>query len=90
MTTFEDIKANLAEINPEALLADGLEDALIGYTLNHHGPTRAVYDYSLCIKVLMDRDGMDEEGAEEFLDFNTLSAYVGDNGPIYVYAWRRR
>lgn len=29
-----DILENLAELNPEALLADGLGDALIGYTLN--------------------------------------------------------
>jgi hypothetical protein len=90
LSTFEHIKANLAQINPEALLADGLEDALVGYTLNHHGQTRAVYDYTLCEKVLMERDGMTEEGAEEYLDFNTLSAYVGENGPIYIYAWRRR
>jgi hypothetical protein len=26
-------------MNPEALLADGLEDALVGYTVNHHTPT---------------------------------------------------
>jgi hypothetical protein len=27
---------------------------------------------------------MTEGEAEEFLEFNTLSAYVGENGPLYV------
>jgi hypothetical protein len=32
----------------------------------------------------MDRDGMDREGAEEFLHFNTLGAYMGKHGPLFV------
>jgi hypothetical protein len=74
----------LGELNPYALLADGLEAAFVGYTVNHHHAHVAVYDVEKCIKVLMDRDGMDREGAEEFLEFNTLGAYVGENGPLYV------
>lgn len=74
----------LAEINPDALLADGLEDAFVGYTVNHHHAHVAVYDVQKCIEVLVKRDGMTHEGAEEFLEFNTLGACVGPNGPIYV------
>lgn len=74
----------LAEINPEALLADGLEGAFVGYTVNHHSEHVAVYDIQKCIDVLVKRDGMTHEGAEEFLEFNTLGAYVGPHGPIYV------
>jgi len=81
---FDEIKEDLAELNPFALLAVGLEDALIGYTLNHHDPIRAVYDYNKCLRVLMERDGMDAEGADEFLSFNTLGAFVGTDGPLYV------
>lgn len=75
---------DLAEANPEALLADGLEAALVGYTVNHHHPVVAVYDIERCVEVLVSRDGMDREGAEEFLSFNTLGAYVGENGPLFV------
>jgi hypothetical protein len=75
---------DLAEINPDALLADGLEKAFVGYTVNHHHPHVAVYDVQKCIDILVERDGMTHEGAEEFLEFNTLGAYVGPNGPIYV------
>lgn len=80
MTTLE----ALAELNPDALLADGLEAALVGYTVNHHHPTVAVYDIEKCIEVLVERDGMTPEDADEFLSFNTLDAYVGENGPLYV------
>lgn len=75
---------DLAEINPDALLADGLEAAFMGYTLNHHHATVAVYDYDKCIDILVERDGMDAEGADEYLQFNTLGAYVGENGPLFV------
>jgi hypothetical protein len=74
----------LSELNPDALLADGLEAALVGYTVNHHHPIVAVYDIEKCIDVLVERDGMTPEEADEFLSFNTLGAYVGENGPLYV------
>jgi hypothetical protein len=80
MTTLE----ALAELNPDALTADGLEAALVGYTVNHHHPIVAVYDIEKCIDVLVERDGMTPEEADEFLSFNTLGAYVGENGPLYV------
>lgn len=80
----EELLENLRELNPEALLADGLEDALVGYTLNHHHAHVAVYDYDRCVEVLVSRDGMTHEDADEFLQFNTLGAYVGEHGPLYV------
>jgi hypothetical protein len=79
-----DILDILAELNPDALLADGLEAALIGYTVNHHHPHVAVYDVQKCIDVLVERDDMTHEEADEYLSFNTLGAYVGENGPLFV------
>jgi hypothetical protein len=75
---------SLEDLNPEALLADGLEDAFVGYTVNFHHAHVAVYDYGKCVQILVNRDGMTEEEAEECLEFNTLSAHVGENGPLYV------
>ena len=43
-----------------------------------------VYDRSKVIQVLMDGD-MDEEGAEEFFEFNIAGAYVGEHTPIFMY-----
>ena len=81
---FNEIRESLAEMNPDALLADGFEKALIGYTANQHHATVAVYSLKLCRRVLMNRDGMSHEEADEYLSFNTLGAYVGENGPLFV------
>jgi hypothetical protein len=75
---------SLAELNGEALLADGLEAAMIGYTVNHHHAHVAVYDIDKCMSVLVERDKMTPDEADEFLSFNTLGAYVGENGPLFV------
>lgn len=74
---------DLADINPEALTADGFEGAIIGVTVNHHSPNVVVYDYGKCVEILAAR-GMSEEDACEHLSFNTLGAYVGKHGPIYM------
>lgn len=87
MPRFDRVREELAERNPEALLADGLEKALIGYTANHHGETRAVYDADNCISILI-RQGMSREEAVEYFEFNTLGAYVGKHGPVYVQVVR--
>lgn len=76
--------SDLREANPEALLADGLEPAYVGHTVNHHHAVVAVYDYGKCVETLVQRDGMTDEEADEFLQFNTLGAYVGENGPLFI------
>ena len=43
----------LAYLNPNALLADGLEDAFVGYTVNFHHSHVAVYDYGKCVQILV-------------------------------------
>lgn len=80
----KEVIAILDELNPDALLADGLEAALIGYTVNTHHAHVAVYDIDKCIDVLVERDGMTPEEADEYLSFNTICAYVGENGPLYI------
>jgi len=68
------------------LLADGFEDAFIGFAhpwQNQHVPT-AIYDRKKCIKILMDRDKMTQEEAEDYFEFNVSGAYVGESTPIFV------
>lgn len=43
-----------------------------------------VYDRNKVIQVLVD-GGMDEEGAEEFFEFNMAGAYMGAHTPIFLY-----
>lgn len=75
--------SQLAEINPDALTCDGLDEAFVGYTAGVHG-TVAVYDYHKAVEVWMKEHGSTYEEAAEFIDFNTISAYVGKNTPIFV------
>jgi hypothetical protein len=75
---------DLQEINPDALTADGFDDAIIGYTVSTPHPHVVVYDVDKCVEILVDRDGMTPEEADEYLSFNTLCCYVGENTPLFV------
>jgi hypothetical protein len=79
-----DIYEDLAAANPDALTADGFEDAYIGFTIGI-GRSLAVYDYYKCVEVLVSRDKITEEEAIEYLDFNTVFAYFGENTPIFLF-----
>jgi len=79
-----EVKERLGEVNEDLLTADGLDDALIGYVEQFGRPPVALYDREKCIQILMERDGMDREGAEEFFEFNTIGAWVGDTTPAYA------
>jgi hypothetical protein len=82
--TFKEKQEQLAESNPEALFADGFEDALVGMgTVFSKGPI-AIYDYEKCAQILMKRDGMTWEEAVEFIDFNVTGAYVGEHTPAFI------
>jgi len=66
------------------LLADGYEAAFMGVAVSAGRKLLAVYDIDQCIGVLMQRDGMTYEEAEEFFSFNTLGAYVGEQTPLFI------
>lgn len=68
----------------EAKLADGFESAMIGYIERSPGTTVALYEKAKCIHILIERDGMSEDEAEEFFDFNVLGAWVGDATPAFA------
>ena len=71
----------IQELNPEAMLADGFDDCILGYEKDG----RVIYSIEEIIATLMERDGMSEEEAIEFFDFNIEGAYVGEYTPIYMY-----
>lgn len=66
-----------------AVILDGYDEAFIG--VSHEG--RAVYDAELMVQVLMDRDGMTQEEAVEWIDYNDVRAlpYAGENSPIIIF-----
>ena len=77
----QELKEKIEEINPDAMLADGLDDALAGY--DSRG--RAVYHIEEILGILVVRDGMTEEDALEYFNFNIECAYIGQYTPVYMY-----
>ena len=74
----------LAERAPDILLADGFDAALIGYAERCGEPARAVYDVDRCIALLRDHDGLTEEDAVDFFEYNVLGAWVGPHTPMFL------
>lgn len=64
---------------------DGFDDALLGLTSRPGQPGLLAYSYDKMVQVLVDRDGMSREDAVEYLDFNTVCAWMGPGTPVIVY-----
>lgn len=60
----------------EVAYATGLEDACVGVSVQKWGYPFVVYDYLKSINVLVERDKMSEEEAEEFLNLNTWDLWT--------------
>lgn len=78
------VLALLAEHDPDMLLADGLEDAIIGVCRTAGQEDRVAYDVDKCIAILVERDGMEPCEARECLEANSFCAFVGDRTPVWI------
>jgi hypothetical protein len=68
------------------LIADGLDAAFLGIGRRCGQPDLAVYSIPKAIEILVDRDGIDDQEAREYLEFNTIGAWVGSRTPVWVEA----
>jgi hypothetical protein len=64
----------------ELLQADGFDDAIIGI---EPLSGKVIYDIDKMI-IVLNQEGLSSEEAIEYLDYNVLNAYVGENTPIYI------
>jgi len=80
-TTRSELLESITEFNPEAKLADGFDDSILGYDTKG----RVIYSINSILDTLVNRDGMDYDEAQEYFGFNIECAYVGDYTPIYMY-----
>ena len=78
----------LIEHDEEILTADGFDYALIGVCERAGQPTIAMYDKDKCINLLIERDGMTEEEAEEYFYFNVVGAWVGEYTPCFATLYK--
>ena len=72
------------EVNPEALLAEGFEDAIIGMCERFHAEPVVAYDKDKCVKILIERDEMSYEEATEYFEFNVQGAWMGEGTPVFI------
>jgi hypothetical protein len=87
MVNHDELREWIAAFSEEALLADGFEEAIIGVAERCSKPPLVVYDADKCIEILMQRDGMEHDEAEEFFQFNTLGAWMGENTPLFLWKY---
>ena len=66
------------------LTMDGFDDAFVGIGSQHSRPPIAVYDRQKCIEILVQRDALSYEDAEEYFDFNCAGAWVGEQTPLII------
>lgn len=77
------------ELDPDMMfLGDGLEDttydaALVGPVQRPCQGYVACYDYDKCVECLM-AEGMSHEDAIEWMEYNVVSAFVGDHTPVFL------
>ena len=67
---------------------DGFDSAILGTASIWNGNERVevlVYSQYLMVNQLIVRDGMTEEEAIEYIDFNIENAYIGKDTPIIVW-----
>ena len=69
----------------ELLLMDGYDDCVVGLVERFGQPTIICYDRDKVLEKLV-RDGMTEEEAEEWFNFNQLGAWMGDKTPCFLSA----
>mgnify|MGYP003123780802 FL=1 len=74
----------ISELNPEAMMADGFDDAILGMCIQFGAEPLVAYDYEKCLNILMERDGMERTEAIDFMEFNVIGSYVGLNTPVFI------
>jgi len=83
MTKIELITEHYSEV--ELLKADGFDEAVLGVVFdNMNAVARLAYSRCKCLEILMKRDGMSEDEAVEFFEFNVEGAHMGEKTPVWV------
>ena len=72
----------LAEEYPDLLRMDGFDDAILG-VVERIGLQTVCYDLNKVLEILM-KQGMDEQDAWDWYQFNMIGALVGEATPVFL------
>lgn len=78
----DNIRDLIADIDPEAVCADGWDDCILGTAWCPGRPLLVVYDGDAIIEKLAKEMSYTE--AEEYFEFNVQGSWVGDRTPIFM------
>lgn len=70
------------------LIAVGFDDAFLGIDESGTEPPVIAYDRNKCIDIIVARDGMTREDAEEVFEYNVIGYFVGRNQPHFITLFR--
>jgi hypothetical protein len=72
----------LKEEYPDVMTMDGYDDAIIG-VVERIGLEVVCYDLDKVIEILM-KQGMDEQDAWDWYQFNMVGSWVGEKTPVFL------
>lgn len=76
------------ELDSDLLKIDGFDEAAIGTACIWRDNTRVdvlVYSGDGIVDILMERDGMEQFEAIEYIEFNIEGAYMGERTPVIFW-----
>lgn len=79
------VKEYISKVYPEEeiIIFDGLDEAFIGVGYIFNKP-HACYDKLLIFEILVKRDCMTYEEANEYFEFNIAGLYAGESTPMLL------
>ena len=81
ISTPADIVSTLEELNPEAIMYDGFDEAIVGMVARCGTEPLALYDREKCLQILMDK-GVSYEEALDYFCYNVEGCWAGPNTPF--------
>jgi hypothetical protein len=77
-------RERLSELNPDAIVFDGLDSSIIGIGDRVGMTCVAVYSVEKIVQTFVERDKLSYEEAYEMYEYNYLNAWLGEYTPIFV------
>ena len=81
------IRDQLAEHDEEMIVAEGLDEAIIGVGYRQGQPDLVVYDIDKVLTILMTRDELSYEEAREYFEYNIGGSWMGERTPVWMENW---
>ena len=85
----EEINEFFEEYHPDMLKVDGHDNAIIGIADRCGSQTILAYDTCIILDNLVNQ-GMTDEEAIEFYNFNILGAYIGEFTPVFIERFNKK